>query len=62
MSSGVEHDTDTRDVDAGLWLCTDASEPHYSSVMLLLCSFLKLTSVTHLINESVVQPGSHVCV
>ena len=31
ISSGVEHDADTRDVDAGLWLCTDASEPQFSS-------------------------------
>ena len=27
-SSGVEHDADTRDGHAGMWLCADASEPH----------------------------------
>ena len=31
ISSGVDHGADTRDVDAGLWLCTDASEPQYTS-------------------------------
>ena len=33
ISSGVDHDAETRDVDAGLWLCTDASEPQYTSVI-----------------------------
>ena len=28
----MEHGADTRYVDAGLWLCTDASEPQYTSV------------------------------
>ena len=34
ICSGVEHDADTRDGFAGLWLCTDASEPQCTSVIL----------------------------
>ena len=31
--NGVEHDADTRDGYAGLWLRTDDSEPQYASVL-----------------------------
>ena len=31
ICSGAQHD-DTRDGCAGLWLCTDASEPQYTNV------------------------------
>ena len=34
ISSGLEHDADTRDVDAGLWLCTNAREPQKKSVIM----------------------------
>ena len=42
MCSDVEHDAGTRYGLAGLWLCTDASEPQYTSVIIMFKNFWSL--------------------
>ena len=44
--SDVGRNADTRDGHAGLWLCKDANEPQYASVILFRILFQKITCAT----------------